>query len=87
MIGAAVARTISALVTVVLVSVGLLAWHWRDDSALERALAADLKAGRSSAARMDAGTPAGALTQSRERAVTPFNTMTIGSGSLRAAET
>ncbi len=52
MIGAAVARTISALVTVVLVSVGLLAWHWLDDSALERALAADLKAGRSSAARV-----------------------------------
>src|SRR5262245_23653064 len=52
MIEIAVARTVPAIVTVALVSGGLLTWHWFDDSALERALAADLKAGRSSAPRL-----------------------------------
>lgn len=46
------ARIVSVLASVAIVSGGLLAWHWLDDSSLKRALAADLQAGRSSAPRL-----------------------------------
>jgi hypothetical protein len=52
MIEAPVARIVSVFASVVIVSGGLLAWLWLDDSSLKRALAADLQAGRSSAPRL-----------------------------------
>jgi hypothetical protein len=52
MIETPVSRTVSALAGAVIVGGGLLALHWSGDSPLQRALAADFAAGKSSAPRV-----------------------------------